>query len=72
MFCAFTRPRYQVSVYRIIGPLVSLCFSRVFVFAMILQIQADHYLLQILMDQLDTFALAVKAHLTFDANILTR
>ena len=22
MFCAFTRPRYQVSVYRTIGPLV--------------------------------------------------
>ena len=22
MFCAYTRPRYQVSVYRIIGPLV--------------------------------------------------
>ena len=35
-FCAFTRPRYQVSVYRTIGPLVSkkwpekhlfICFS---------------------------------------------
>ena len=24
MFCAFTRPRYQVSIYRTIGPLV--CF----------------------------------------------
>ena len=23
LFCAFTRPRYQVSVYRTIGPLVS-------------------------------------------------
>ena len=23
MFCAYTRPRYQVSVYRTIGPLVS-------------------------------------------------
>ena len=22
MFCSFTRPRYQVSVYRTIGPLV--------------------------------------------------
>ena len=22
MFCAYTRPRYQVSVYRTIGPLV--------------------------------------------------
>ena len=22
MFCAFTRPRYQVSVYKTIGPLV--------------------------------------------------
>ena len=22
MFCAFTRPRYQLSVYRTIGPLV--------------------------------------------------
>ena len=24
MFCAYTRPRYQVSVYRTIGPLVIL------------------------------------------------
>ena len=24
MFCAFTRPRYQVSVYRTIGPLVEI------------------------------------------------
>ena len=22
MFCAYTRPRYQVSVYKIIGPMV--------------------------------------------------
>ena len=32
MFCAYTRPRYQVSVYRTIGPLVQvlyvLCFTR--------------------------------------------
>ena len=27
MFCAYTRPRYQVSVYRTIGPLV-LCLYR--------------------------------------------
>ena len=26
MFCAFIRPRYQVSVYRTIGPLVSHIF----------------------------------------------
>ena len=25
MFCAYTRPRYQVSVYRTISPLVSPC-----------------------------------------------
>ena len=24
MFCAYTRPRYQVSVYRTIGPLVNI------------------------------------------------
>ena len=29
MFCAFTRHRYQVSVYRTIGPLVSLFLSTV-------------------------------------------
>ena len=27
MFCAYTRPRYQVSVYRTIGPLV-VCSNR--------------------------------------------
>ena len=26
MFCAYTRPRYQVSVYRTIGPLVEIIF----------------------------------------------
>ena len=26
MFCAYTRPRYQVSVYRTIGPLLFFCF----------------------------------------------
>ena len=26
MFCAYTRPRYQVSVYRSIGPLVIDCY----------------------------------------------
>ena len=26
MFCAYTRPRYQVSVYRTIGPLVFFSF----------------------------------------------
>ena len=44
MLCAYTRPRYQVSVYRIIGPLVTTfgkqkddkstlslgCFSQIF------------------------------------------
>ena len=28
MFCAYTRPRYQVSVYRTIGPLVSICIDK--------------------------------------------
>ena len=28
MFCAYTRPRYQVSVYTIIGPLVCGCTTR--------------------------------------------
>ena len=27
MFCAYTRPRYQVSVYRTIGPLVTFLLS---------------------------------------------
>ena len=27
MFCAYTRPRYQVSVYRTIGPLFLLWYS---------------------------------------------
>ena len=27
MFCAYTRPRYQVSVYRTIGPLVCFVFA---------------------------------------------
>ena len=27
MFCAYTRPRYQVRVYRTIGPLVYFCQS---------------------------------------------
>ena len=27
MFCAYNRPRYQVSVYRTIGPLVKVCLS---------------------------------------------
>ena len=27
MLCAYTRPRYQVSVYRTIGPLVFIFFS---------------------------------------------
>ena len=31
MLCAYTRPRYQVSVYRIIGPLVLLSISRNYV-----------------------------------------
>ena len=30
MFCAYTRPRYPVSVYRIIGPLVYFCNFRSF------------------------------------------
>ena len=30
MFCAYTRPRYQVSVYRTIGPLVCLFFLVLF------------------------------------------
>ena len=30
MFCAYTWPRYQVSVTRTIGPLVSFCDSFVF------------------------------------------
>ena len=30
MFCAYTRPRYQVNVYRTIGPLVCLSFSKCF------------------------------------------
>ena len=28
MFCAYTRPRYQVSVYRTIGPLVILVLDK--------------------------------------------
>ena len=28
MFCAYTRPRYQVSVYSTIGPLVSICIDK--------------------------------------------
>ena len=28
MLCAYTRPRYQVSVYRTIGPLVLIFFER--------------------------------------------
>ena len=31
MFCVFTRPRYQVSVYRTIGHLVSILFQFLFV-----------------------------------------
>ena len=27
-FCAYTRPRYQVSVYSTIGPLVSICIDK--------------------------------------------
>ena len=30
MFCAYTRPRYQVSVYRTIGPLVLTSFQKLF------------------------------------------
>ena len=30
MICAFTRPRYQVSVYRTIGPLVYFLFTDFF------------------------------------------
>ena len=33
IFCAYTRPRYQVSVYRTIGPLVSICLEDRNVFA---------------------------------------
>ena len=29
MFCAYTRPRYQVSVYRTIGPLVCIFTWRI-------------------------------------------
>ena len=28
MLCAYTRPRYQVSVYNTIGPLVSICIDK--------------------------------------------
>ena len=28
MFCAYTRPEYQVSIYMTIGPLVSKLFSK--------------------------------------------
>ena len=28
MFCAYTRPRYQVGVYRTIGPLATLCYIK--------------------------------------------
>ena len=31
MFCAYTRPRYQVSVYRTIGPLIYFIFLEVVV-----------------------------------------
>ena len=27
MFCAYTRRKYQMSVYRTIGPLVSICYQ---------------------------------------------
>ena len=30
MLCAYTRPRYQVSVYRTIGPLVFFLFSKAY------------------------------------------
>ena len=33
MLCAYTRSRYQVSVYRTIGPLVSICLEDRNVFA---------------------------------------
>ena len=33
MLCAYTRLRYQVSVYRTIGPLVSICLEDRNVFA---------------------------------------
>ena len=29
MFCAFTRPRYQVSVYRTIGPLLIIYLHKI-------------------------------------------
>ena len=35
MFCAFTRPRYQVSVYRTIGPLVSVWDRKLFVLCLV-------------------------------------
>ena len=31
MFCAYTRPRYQVSIYRAIGPLFFFCCFFLFV-----------------------------------------
>ena len=33
MFCTYTRPRYQVSVYNTIGPLVLFCLDSVYPFA---------------------------------------
>ena len=41
LFCAFTRPRYQVSVYRTIGPLVIVIYRLVGMFRMILQELVD-------------------------------
>ena len=52
MFCAYTRPRYQVRVYRTIGPLVFVLFQ---VFVAILDLLHDVEAIQNLCKLLTAF-----------------
>ena len=48
MFCVYTRPRNQVSVYRTIGPLVSITMANIQDFHLILTFPfRDHWTLYI-------------------------
>ena len=57
MFCAYTRPRYQVSISRTIGPLVSPKLLACCIFFSI------HWLLHLVMHMSKNSQTDVKAHL---------
>ena len=54
MFCAYTRPRYQVSVYRTIGPLVQACINKMGLCLFYDYTRADQLLPQLLIELFDT------------------